>query len=132
MLKENHYFYRLTETNAMPNKIRLDINHGDNARMETFLEMLNEELERVSFDWKSLRQSESIVDAVKLTSIDHSLTITLFFLESYSAGDVLARANGLPFEETARWSMNGAVMYLVESPDPNKVDDVLGLFAGQE
>ena len=116
----------------MPNKIRLDINHSDSARMETFLEMLHEELKRVTFDWKSLNQSDSIVDAVKLRNIDNSLTITIFFLASYSAAAILAKANALPSEETARWSVNGAVMYLVESPDGSKVDHVLGLFAGRE
>jgi hypothetical protein len=122
----------VSETNAMTNNIRLDVNHNDKGRMEAFLEMLNEKFEPVPFNWRSWKQSDSVVDAVKLTNITRSLTITIFFLETYSAGDVLAKANALPFEDTARWSMNGAVMYLVESPDRDKVDHVLGLFAGRE
>ncbi len=97
----------------MTNKFRLDVNHRDNARMEAFLGMLNEKFKSVPFDWKSWNQSDNIVDAVKLINIDQSLIIKIFFLESYSAADVVAKANALPSDENARWSVNGAVMYLV-------------------
>ena len=116
----------------MANKFRLDINHRDKARMEAFLGMLNEEFECVPFDWKSWNQADIIVDATKLINTDQSLIITILFLESYSAADVLAKANALPSDETARWSVNGAVMYLVESNDRDKVNHVLSIFAGDE
>ncbi len=100
--------------------------------MESFLGQLNEQLEVIPFDWKSWQQSEIIVDAIRLATIGKSLIITILFLESYNDADVVAKANALPSEDTARWSVNGSVMYLVEAPDGNKVSEVLSVFAGKE
>lgn len=100
--------------------------------MEAFLGALQEELEQVPFDWRSWEESNNIVDAVKLTNISRSLAITMIFLQAHHDANVVAKANALPTEDTARWSTNGAVMYLVESPDRDKVNHVLSLFAGKE
>jgi len=116
----------------MTSKTKLDVNHQQKGRMEVFLNALNEEFKPVYFDWKSLTQSKIIVDGVKLRNTDNSLTITIIFADSYHDANAVAIANSFPSNDTARWSANGPVMYLVESPDTNKVAEVLSLFAGKE
>lgn len=111
------------------NRTTLNINHPDKSRAEAFLNSLDEELEVVSFDWKSLKQSTRIVDAAKLTNNDKTLTITIIFTESYGDADHIAKANYLG---SVRWGNNGSIMYLVESSDSDKVDTILGVFAGEE
>jgi hypothetical protein len=110
--------------------IELDISHSDKDRAEVFLHSLNEEFEQLPFDWRSMEESKRIVDAVKLTNMSKTLVITLLFLESYWDADIIAKANSLA--HTVRWGCNGSLMYLVESADQDKVNDVLGAFAGRE
>ena len=112
------------------NKIKLNINHPDKARAEVFLNAINEEFETVPFDWKSLKQSTEIIDSVKLTNKAKTITITLIFTEAYGDADLIAKANVI--KDTIRWGCNGSIMYLVESSDSDKVDEVLGIFAGKE
>jgi hypothetical protein len=119
------------EREAM-SKIELDVNHNDKTRMEAFLRSLNEQFKPVAFDWKSWAESDKIVDGVKIINTDASLTITIIFLDAYNDANIVARANHLPANNTARWNANGAVMYLVESLDQDKVAHVLGVFAGKE
>ena len=116
----------------MASKIELNVKHNDKTRAEYFIQALNEDFELLLLDWKSWRESERVVDAVKMTNTDKSLTITLLFLEDYYDADIVAKANKLPMSDTARWSNNGSLMFLVESPDPSKVDNALSIFAGKE
>ena len=108
--------------------IQLDINHYDKRRAEVFLHSLNEEFEQVPFDWKSMEESERIIDAVKLTNTGKTLTIILLFLETYWDAEIIAKANAI----SVRWGCNGSLMYLVESADQGIVSDVVSIFAGKE
>ncbi|GAL85979.1 hypothetical protein MYP_3208 [Sporocytophaga myxococcoides] len=112
------------------NRTTLNINHPDKVRAEAFLNSLNEELEVVSFDWKSLKQSTRIVDAAKLSNNDKTLTITIIFTESYGDADHIINANFI--KGSVRWGNNGSLMYLVESSDSDKVNSILSIFAGEE
>ena len=108
----------------------LNINHFQKDRAEVFLDSLNEEFEQVSFDWKSLQESDRIVDAVKLTNKNKTVIITLLFLDTYSDAGLIAKANSIT--DTTRWGCNGSIMYMAESDDPDKVSDVVSTFAGRE
>ncbi len=112
------------------NRTTLNVNHPDKIRAEAFLNSLDEELEVVSFDWKSLKQSTRIVDAAKLTNNDNTLTIIIIFTESYGDADHIAKENSI--KDSIRWGNNGSIMYLVESSDLDKVDTILSVFAGEE
>jgi len=116
----------------MAPEIELNIKHHDNTRAEYFIRALREDFELLPIDWKSWKESRRIVDAARLTNTDKSLTITLLFLEDYSDAEVIATANALPTIDTARWSNNGSLMYLVEAADAHKVSNTLSIFAGNE
>jgi hypothetical protein len=116
----------------MKNSITLDVNHPDKKRMEHFLNCVDEKLEQVPFDWHNWKRAEDILAAYQLKNSDHSLTITVIFASSYDDANEIARANSFPVQPNARWSLNGNLLYLVESNDENKVSEILSLFAGKE
>jgi hypothetical protein len=111
-------------------KTKIDINHPDKSRAEAFLNSLKEQFEQLPFDWKSLEESNRIIDAVKLSNSKKTLIITLLFLGGYADASIIAKANSI--QGAARWGCNGSMMYVVESADLKKVNDVLGTFAGRE
>jgi hypothetical protein len=116
----------------MKNKITLKVDHHDKKRMEYFLNSVNETLEPIPFNWRDWKLAESISGAFKFKSKDQSLTITVAFTTSYYDANEIAKANSLPLLPQAKWSVNGDLLYFVESLDENKVSEILGLFAGKE
>jgi hypothetical protein len=110
--------------------IQLNSIHPDKDRAEVFLRLLDEKFEQLPFDWESLEESHRIVDAVKVTNHNRTLTITIIFVGAYSDAAPIAKANSI--EDSTRWGCNGSMMYWVESDDHDKVAQVVGAFAGRE
>ncbi len=118
----------------MKNKITLSIKHNNAKRMEYFLNCVEEELVEAPFEWRSWKGSERINDGCRFVSVhkESPVTISILFCGSYHSANDIGKANELPYLPTAKWSINGDVMYLVESRDAEKVSDILSLFAGKE
>ena len=116
----------------MKNKITLNIDHPNAKRMEFFLNAVEEDLIEIPFEWKKWKLSDRMSGGCKFISKDKSLTITVLFCDSYHDANEIAAANDLPYLPKAKWSLNGNLLYLVESDDEGKVREVLGLFAGEE
>jgi hypothetical protein len=118
----------------MKNKISLQhINHNNAPRMAYFLNEVDEELKEVPYEWKSLKLADRITTALRYVSeATTPVTITVFFCDSYSDGNEIAKENEFPYSPKAKWSLNGDLMYLVESEDEEKVSEILSLFAGEE
>ncbi|WP_018343244.1 hypothetical protein [Cytophaga aurantiaca] len=118
----------------MKNKISLSITHNNAKRMEYFLNRVKEELVEVHFDWRNWKNSDQINDGCKFISVESKepVTICILFCDSYHDANRIGKANELPCLPTAKWSVNGDVMYFVESNDADKVSDILSLFAGEE
>ena len=118
----------------MANNISLNIDHSNADRFEYFLNRVEEALVAAPFEWRSWKKSEAINDGCRFVSVraKHPVTITIVFCNSYHEANEIAKENALPYLPTAKWSVNGDVMYLVESEDAEKVSSILGLFAGEE
>jgi hypothetical protein len=118
----------------MKNNIKLNIDHNNAKRMEFFLNRVEEELVEVPFEWRNWKNSEQIHDACKFISTDSKepVTICVLFCDSYQDANQIGRENELPSLPTAKWSINGDVLYFVESNDAEKVSEILSLFAGEE
>jgi len=109
------------------------IDHEGTRRIEAFLKELAEPLYEIPFQWKYLQLSQHIIGACQLQSKEKNrLTVSIFFCEGYFMASDIAKANDFPIHPTARWSQNGGILYIVESADPEKVSNVLGVFAGKE
>lgn len=116
----------------MKNNITLAVNHPDRKRMEYFLNQVEEILEPVPFDFRAWKHADQIVGGFKFKGTTQQLTLTVFFTESYHKANAIAKANTLPLLPTAKWSVNGDLLYLVESTDEDTVSTILGIFAGEE
>jgi hypothetical protein len=137
---EKNFIFRLqlitldrTYLSFMKNKISLSIKHNNALRMTYFLNAVEDELKEISFDWKTLNLAERITAGCKFTSTSAKLpvTISVLFCDSYNDANEIGKANW-PYLPKAKWSLNGDLLYLVESEDTNKVSEVLSLFAGEE
>jgi len=118
----------------MANNISLNIDHSNATRMEYFLNRVEEALVEVPFEWRNWKNADQIHDGCKFISVDSKepITICILFCDSYHDANEIAKTNVLPYLPTAKWSVNGDVMYFVESENAEKVSDILGLFAGEE
>ncbi|ABG60578.1 hypothetical protein [Cytophaga hutchinsonii] len=118
----------------MKNTIVLSINHPNAKRMEYFLNRIDEVLVAAPFEWRSWKKSDCIHDGCRFVSVKEKdpVKITILFCDSYHEANTIGKENKLPYLPTAKWSINGDVLYLVESADADKVSDILGLFAGEE
>lgn len=118
----------------MKNNIKLNIDHNNAKRMEYFLNRVDEELVAAHFEWRNWKNADQINDACKFISVDSKepITICVLFCDSYHDANAIGKANDLPSLPTAKWSVNGDVLYFVESEDAHKVSNILGLFAGEE
>jgi len=118
----------------MKNKISLSIHHNNASRAAYFLNEVEDELKEIPFDWKTWKLADRITGGCKFTSASakHPVTISVLFCDSYWDANEIAKTNALPYSAQAKWSVNGDLLYLVESEDEEKVSDVLGLFAGKE
>ena len=118
----------------MKNIILVNTDHPNGKRMAYFLNEVKEELVPAPFEWRSWKKSDRIYDGCRFVSADGAdvVKITILFCDSYQDANTIAKENKLPNQPTAKWSVNGDVMYLVEAADADKVTDILGLFAGEE
>lgn len=116
----------------MKNNISLDLDHPSKKRTEYFLNAVQEDLVPIPFDWQNWSHADDIVGGFKFTGKDQRVTITVILADSYHDANKIATTNSFPRLPNAKWTVNGDVLYLVESPDEDKVSEILSLFAGKE
>ena len=118
----------------MGKNISLNIDHPNSRRMEFFLNSVDAELVEIPFDWKTLLLSDRISGGRKFKSTDDNtpIIITVLLCDSYHDANEIAKLNDFPSKPTARWSLNGGLLYVVESEDEETVGEILSLFAGKE
>ncbi len=101
--------------------------------MEFFLNNVEEKLIESPLEWKSLKLAYKISGAKKFISdTEEPITVTVFLCDSYHDANEIAKENSFPDSPKAKWSVNGDLLYIVESADESKVSDILSFFAGKE
>ncbi|HEX6181074.1 MAG TPA: hypothetical protein VFZ47_07480 [Chitinophagaceae bacterium] len=115
----------------MKNTIRLDIVHSEKSRVEHFLNNVNEKLEQIPFDGHELRGIDDIIAGFKFKLEGRSTFVIVIFATSYAHANEIEVAN-LPVRADIKWTINGAILFGVESSDENASDDLLSVFAGRE
>lgn len=114
------------------NNITLDLNHYDTQRVEYFLNSVDAKLEQVLFDVQDLSHDDDIIAGFKFKDMDTSLSITVIFATSYSHANDIATANSFRTIPNTNCTINGSILFVVESVDKDAVSDILSLFAGRE
>jgi len=117
----------------MKNNIELNLTSAGGKRMEFFLNHINEPLVEVAFNWEGLHLRDQIIVGYKFKSSGQSqVAITALLCHSYQGAIEIAKSNSFPVLPTAKWSLNGNFLYVVESADKDKVNNILSFFAGKE
>jgi hypothetical protein len=116
----------------MKNNITLNINHSEKTRVEHFLNNVDGKLEQIPFDVRGLSHADDITAGFKFKGIDHSIFITVIFAMSYFHANDIATANSFHKKPNTNCTINGAILFVVESTDERVVSEILSLFAGKE
>jgi len=115
----------------MKNSIRLNIIHPDKSRVEHFLNNVDEDLEQVPFDARELSGVDEIIAGFKFSLKGGSGFVIVIFAESYSQASKIEAAN-LITKPNIKWTINGAMLFGVESDDDRVSKELLSFFAGKE
>lgn len=117
---------------SMRNTIKLELNHSEKTRVEYFLNSVNGELEQIPFNGKALQQGEDFVAGFKFKEKDKATFITVIFATSYFHAKEIATANSFHKIPGRNYTINGDILFVVESSDEDELSQLLGLFAGKE
>lgn len=116
---------------AMKKRIRLDIVHPEKTRVEHFLNNVDEDLEQVPLDARELSDVSDIIAGFKFSVKGRSAFVIVIFATSYSHATKIEAAN-LPARPDIKWTINGSILFGVESVDEQVSSDLLSFFAGRE
>jgi len=116
----------------MKNNINLALNHSNTSQVENFLNIVDERLEQIPFDAQDWRRTDDIIAGFKFKGVDHAITITVIFATSYIHANEIGTVNSLHKIPNTNWTVNGSVLYVVESIDEDALREMLSLFAGRE
>lgn len=114
------------------NNININSQHSNAKRAAFFINNVKHELEEKALDWKSLKFSEFVEDGYRFESkSENYLAITVLLCDSYFDATKIGMEN-FTSVPTARWTVNGDLLFYVESPDSKQIENLLGFFAGEE
>ena len=116
----------------MNNSIRLDIIHPEKARVEHFLSKVDEDLEPIPFSPHELSGvDDDFIAGFKFKVKGRSAFVIVIFAESYSQANKIEAAN-LATKPNIKWTINGEILFGVESVDDKVSKEMLSFFAGRE
>lgn len=118
----------------MKNNISLDINHPQKTRVEFFLNNVEHTLEPIPFDVQELSGIDEVEDSVfgcKFKTPASSTSIIVIFTSSYFDAAAIETANRTT-PPAIRWTINGPILFGVQSDDERIARELLSFFAGKE
>ncbi len=115
----------------MKNSISLDIIHPDKSRVEYFLNNVDGDLELISFDAGELSSVDDSTAGFKFKVKDRSAFVIVIFTTSYFHATKIEAAN-LTARPAIKWTINGAILFGVESLAEDVAKEMLSFFAGRE
>src|SRR5687768_18573344 len=111
--------------------ICLDIIHSEKARVEYFLNNGDQKLEQIPFDAQELTGVDDVVAGFKFKEAGQSTFVIVIFASSYFHANEIQAAN-LAIRPNIKWTVNGAILFGVESTDEHASSQMLSFFAGRE
>jgi hypothetical protein len=111
--------------------ITLDVNHSQKSRVEYFLNNVHGDLEPIPFDVRELSHVDDIIAGFKFKKKDHSTFVIVIFAKSYFHASDISAANSGTLSKI-KWTINGDILFGVESNDAMATSEMLGFFAGKE
>ena len=117
---------------CMRSTIQLNYSHP-NARSAAYF--INHTQERFIQDATKARkwiQAGLVVKAFDFRSTVSPTLVHILFFDSQTEAIEFEKANNLHNSATLRSVLNGAVLYVIQSDDKHKADELVSLFAGKE
>ena len=115
----------------MKNTIRLEIHHPDKSRVEYFLNNVGEALEQLPFDAGEFNGVDDTATGYKFSVKDRDAFIIVILANSYFEASTIEAANS-GGSSNIRWTINGGILFGVESADEQVAKQWLSFFAGRE
>ncbi|OQP68281.1 hypothetical protein [Niastella populi] len=108
----------------MPNqhRIKIDLSHPNARNAEAFLN---------SWEEPFLAEENGNNQLVFRSTVSQT-KVELFFFDSYAAADAYGMKHYNPDTEKRRWSLNGAMLFVISGEDVYKLQSLLSHFAGRE
>ena len=103
-------------------RVTIDLFHPNARNAEAFLNSWEE----------PFTPAEDATDNFVFISAVSQTRIVLQFFDSYEEADAFGAAHYNPESETSRWSVNGALLFVVSGDNADKVGDLVSHFAGRE
>ena len=113
------------------NSIRLDIVHSEKTRVEYFLNNVDRQVEQIPFDAEELSGVDDIIAGFKFSVKGGSAFVIVIFATSYFHANRIEAAN-LATRPNIKWTINGEILFGVESVDEHVLKEMLSFFAGKE
>ena len=92
---------------------------------------VEEELEQIPFDDWELSGVDDTIAKFKFSVKGKTAFVIVIFASSYSVAIRIEAAN-LAMRPNIKWTINGAVLFGVESDDEDIANEMLSFFAGRE
>lgn len=115
----------------MKNTIRLEIHHPDKSRVEYFLNNVGEALEQLPFDAGEFNGVDDTATGYKFSVKDRDAFIIVILADSYFEASTIEAANS-GGSSNIRWTINGGILFGIESADEQVAKQWLSFFAGRE
>jgi hypothetical protein len=115
----------------MKNNIVLDIDHPEKKRVEYFLSGVEQPLEQIPFDARELSHVDDVTAGFKFKGARPSTFVIVIFATSYFHANEISKSNLLT-RPAIKWTINGEILFGVESPDEDACSEMLSGFAGRE
>ena len=115
----------------MKNNISLDIDHSEKTRVEYFLNNVDGNLEQIPLDAQELIQVDDIIAGFKFKDKDQAAVVIVIFATSYFHANDIRAANSRTRPDI-KWTVNGDILFGVESIDERVSRQMLSFFAGKE
>lgn len=115
----------------MKNTITLDIDHSEKKRVEYFLSNVDGNLEQIPFEAQELSHVEEIIAGFKFKEKDQSTFVIVIFATSYVHANEIRTANSVA-RPNLKWTINGDILFGVESINEQITSEMLSFFAGKE
>ena len=103
-------------------RIKIHGSHPNTRNAEAFLNSWEEPFHQ---------QEEGNGQLVFLSTLSQT-KVELFFFNSFAEADAYGKQHFNPETEKRRWSLNGALLFVVSGEDGDKVISLISHFAGRE
>lgn len=112
--------------------IEINYSHPNAGAAEYFINHTQERFIQDPTRARQWKEEELLLKAFDFRSTASTTLVHILFFDSQREAIRFEKANNLHTSDTLRSVLNGTVLYVIQSDDKHKADELVGLFAGKE